>query len=127
VNNNTDEILINATWGLGDCLVSGKVVPDTYILTKDPLQVIQRELGSKELTSQPIKSQAILSATPKAKQLEYSLNDSTLFDIAEVGMKIESGMESPQDIEWCIGSDGSLVVLQTRPITTLKSPSSDEG
>jgi len=127
VNNNTEEMLINATWGLGDCLVSGKVVPDTYILAKSPLQVIQQELGEKEVTSRPDTNQVILSETPKDKRLEYSLNDSMLHDVAEVGMKIESGMESPQDIEWCIRSDGSLVVLQTRPITTLKSPSSDEA
>jgi len=41
-------------------------------------------------------------------------------------MKVESGMESPQDIEWCIRPDGGLAILQSRPITTLNVPSSDE-
>ena len=127
VNNSTEEMLINATWGLGDTLVSGKIVPDTYILTKKPLSVIQRELGGKEFISQLETNQPVLVKTPKHKQSEYTLNDETLFDIANVGMKIESGMESPQDIEWCLRPDGGLVILQARPITTLNVPSSHEA
>ncbi len=126
VNNSTDEMLINATWGLGDSLVSGKIVPDTYILTKNPLSVIQRNLGEKEFTSQLEKNQPALVKTPEHKQSEYTLDNQTLFTIAEIGMKIESGMESPQDIEWCIRPDGGLVILQSRPITTLSVPSSRE-
>ncbi|MHA1787112.1 MAG: PEP/pyruvate-binding domain-containing protein [Candidatus Thorarchaeota archaeon] len=126
VNNSTDEMLINATWGLGDSLVSGKIVPDTYILTKNPLSVTQRNLGEKKFTSQLETNQPVLVATPEHKQSEYTLNDETLFDIADVGMKIESGMESPQDIEWCLRPDGGLVILQSRPITTLSVPSSHE-
>ncbi len=126
VNNDTDEMLINATWGFGDSLVSGKVVPDTFIIKKTPLKIIQKNLGKKELTSQLENNQQILIPTPREKQTVYSLEDRTLLDIAEVGMKIESSMESPQDIEWCIRSDNSLAIIQSRPITTLKSPSSDE-
>lgn len=126
VNNNTEEILINATWGLGDSLVSGKIVPDTYILSKEPLSVIQRNLGGKESTSLLEENQPAMVDTPKDKQSKFTLEDQTLFDIAEVGMKIEGGMESPQDIEWCIRPDGGLVILQSRPITTLNVLSSDE-
>ncbi len=126
VNNSTEEILINATWGLGDSLVSGKIVPDTYILNKNPLSVIQRVLGGKEFTSIPERDQPAMSKTPANKQSEFTLDDQTLFDIADVGMKVESGMESPQDIEWCIRPDGVLAILQSRPITTLSVPSSHE-
>ena len=126
VDNSSEEMLINATWGLGDSLVSGKIVPDTYILTKNPLSVIQRVLGGKEFTSLPARNQPTISKTPTNKQSEFSLDEQTLFDIADVGMKVESGMESPQDIEWCIRPDGGLVILQSRPITTLSVPSSHE-
>jgi pyruvate,water dikinase len=124
VTNNPDEILINSTWGLGDTLVSGKIVPDTFVLKKKPLSVIERSLGDKEFTSKPELCELVLDNTPEEKRSEYSLDERTLFDIAEVGMKIEEGMESPQDIEWCIKPDGSLVILQSRPITTLNEPSS---
>nr|KXH73774.1 MAG: hypothetical protein AM325_07120 [Candidatus Thorarchaeota archaeon SMTZ1-45] len=124
VNNNADELLINATWGLGDCLVSGKIVPDTYVLTKSPFSVIQRTVGEKELTSKLEMNQLVLIETPKDRQSKYTLDDETLFDIAEIGLKIENVMECPQDIEWCIKPDGVLVILQSRPITTLSVPSS---
>ena len=126
VNSSTEEMLINATWGLGDSLVSGKIVPDTYILSKNPLSVIERNLGEKKYTSQLEKNQPVLTSTPQDRQSRYTLDDQTLMDIAEIGMKIESGMESPQDIEWGIRSEGDLVILQSRPITTLSVPSSHE-
>ena len=107
-------------------LVSGKIVPDTFILTKSPLVVIQRELGGKEFTSIPEIDQPVILETPKDKQSTFTLEDQTLFGIAEVGIKIESGMESPQDIEWCLRPNGGLVILQSRPITTLSVPSSHE-
>jgi pyruvate,water dikinase len=124
VTNNTEEILINSTWGLGDALVSGEVVPDTFVLTKNPPSVIQRNLGEKEFTSKPELHNRAITDTPLEMRSEFSLDDQTLSYIAEVGMKIEERMGSPQDIEWCIKLDGNLVILQSRPITTLSEPSS---
>ncbi len=122
VNKNPDEILINATWGIGDALVSGKIVPDTYILRKHPLRVIQRELGGKEFTSLPEINRSVMIDTPREKRVTFTLDDQTLYDISEIGMKIEEVMECPQDIEWCIKPEGGLVILQSRPITTLNVP-----
>ncbi|MBE0525450.1 MAG: hypothetical protein IH631_00805 [Candidatus Thorarchaeota archaeon] len=126
VTNNTEEILINSTWGLGNTLVSGEIIPDTYVLTKSPPKVIHRTLGDKEFTCEPHMYPLAITDTPKEMSSVYSLDDKTLFDIAEIGMKVESGMESPQDIEWCIGPDEGFVILQSRPITTLSVPSSRE-
>ncbi|MGD9394900.1 MAG: PEP/pyruvate-binding domain-containing protein [Candidatus Thorarchaeota archaeon] len=126
VTNNPGEILINSTWGLGNTLVSGEIVPDTYVLKKKPLSVIEQSLGEKEFTSRLELYELVLDDTPEEKRSQYSLDERTLFDIAEVGMKIEEWMEFPQDIEWCIKPDGILVILQSRPITTLNVPSSHE-
>ncbi|TFG31985.1 hypothetical protein EU528_04755 [Candidatus Thorarchaeota archaeon] len=126
VTNNTEEILINSTWGLGDQLVSGEIIPDTYVLTKNPPKIIQRTLGDKEFTSEPHMYPLAITDTPKETRSVFSLDEKTLYDIAEIGLRVESGMESPQDIEWCIGPDGGLVILQSRPITTLSGPSSRE-
>ena len=123
VTSNTGEILINSTWGLGNTLVSGEIIPDTFVLTKRPLGVIQQVLGDKEFTSKPEIYNLVITDTPEEKRSKFTLEDQALFDIAEVGMKIESSMESPQDIEWCIKPDGKLVILQSRPITTLSEPS----
>jgi pyruvate,water dikinase len=124
VNNSTEEMLINSTWGLGDCIVAGKVVPDTFVLSKNPLRIIQRNCGEKKLMSQAEISRPVLVATPIEKTEKFSLDEQSLLDIAEVGMKVEMSMEEHQDIEWCIRPDGVLVLLQSRPITTLSAPSS---
>jgi pyruvate,water dikinase len=122
VTRNTDEILINSTWGIGDTLVSGKVIPDTYVLTKIPLAVSQRERGAKSKMCVPKIMddcvQTTLIDTPSEKSTKLSLDDDTLLWIAETGLKIENGYGSPQDIEWCLTGD-ELVILQSRPITTL--------
>ena len=124
VTKDRDEILINSTWGLGDTLVSGEIVPDTYVLSKKPLSVVQRTLGEKEFMSEPDVYHVAITDTPEKMRSEFTLDDQTLFDIADVGLKVEMGMKSPQDIEWCLRPDGGLVILQSRPITTLSEPSS---
>jgi phosphoenolpyruvate synthase/pyruvate phosphate dikinase len=126
VNNSTDEMLINATWGLGETLVSGRVIPDTFILSKHPLQVIQQEMGAKEITSiaftSESKTKAITDSTPREKREKYALENHELMKVAQLGLEIEKQMGSPQDIEWCIRPDNEIVILQSRPITTLKIP-----
>jgi pyruvate,water dikinase len=125
VNSNRDEMLINATWGLGETLVSGKVIPDTYIVAKNPLRVVQQEKGTKEVTSAAHISdngvRTVISRTPREKQNVFTLDDQTLGMLARLGLEIEREMGSPQDIEWCIKSDSEIIVLQSRPITTLRT------
>jgi pyruvate,water dikinase len=124
VSNNRDEIIINATWGLGESLVSGKVIPDTYIVAKNPLKLVHQERGTKEITSTAQASgngvRIIISKTPKKRQDVLTLDDHTLEKLAKLGLEIEREMGSPQDIEWCINPAGEIIVLQSRPITTLR-------
>ncbi|TFG34502.1 hypothetical protein EU527_02990 [Candidatus Thorarchaeota archaeon] len=123
VNNNAEEMLVNATWGWGEALVSGKVNPDTFVLKKNPLSVIQKHLGQKQLTCVSSRiddnMHTVLEETPQSKRGVFTLEDHELFELAELCLNIESDMGKPQDIEWCITSDGKPVILQTRPITTL--------
>jgi pyruvate,water dikinase len=122
VTNSRDEMLINSTWGIGDTIVSGKIVPDTYLLNKSPLGLMGRELGTKEKTSRPEIVEGgvklMLIDTPQEKRKRFSLSDDALMKVAELGIEIEKKIGSPQDIEWCM-KDGEIVILQTRPITTL--------
>ena len=126
VNNNTKEMLINATWGLGETLVSGKVIPDTFILSKNPLNVIQQEMGAKEITSCAVISEGNAGTStltaPREKREKLSLESHELLKVAQLGLEIERQMGLPQDIEWCIKPDGEIVILQSRPITTLRIP-----
>lgn len=126
VKNNTDEMLINSTWGLGETLVSGKVIPDTYVLEKSPLRIKQKELGQKQRICVPShiddNLQTIFEDTPQSKRNRFTLEENALLKIARLGLEVERAFGCPQDIEWCITPDGRPVILQARPITTLSIP-----
>jgi pyruvate,water dikinase len=124
-NVNTGEatqLIIDATWGLGESIVSGKVTPDHFVLQKKPLAKIHRHLGSKAVYSAPSPRDqptcTVLLETPEEKRGTYCLTEKQLQELAQLGLLIEEHFGAPQDIEWTY-LDGRFVILQTRPITTL--------
>jgi len=126
VTNDPCQIIIESTWGLGEPLVSGKVIPDTYVLDKNPLRVLQRTLGTKavvaSIAARNQQQGVVLQETPPDKQSTLTLNDVNLLKVAQMGMSVEKILGGPQDIEWCI-RDSQLIVLQARPVTTMQQSS----
>ncbi len=120
IDNSRDQMLIEATWGLGEALVGGKVVPDTYVVDRETKVPISRILGSKELTFVQGNGCTLRKDTLLEKRETFVLSNDNLRELVELGIEIEDKMGGPQDIEWSIMSD-QIVVLQSRPITTLKS------
>lgn len=124
VNQQIDQLLIDATWGLCEAIVSGRVTPDSFVVNKMPLEIVHRQLGTKHLYSTPFPSNhptcTVFRDTPLEKRQRFALTDEQLTKVATAGTYIEDRLGKPQDIEWSI-KDGELVILQTRPITTLHS------
>lgn len=122
VNNNPDQLIIDSTWGLGESIVAGKVVPDSFILQKAPLKILKRRLGEKALYSAPYPVDqpecTVFLDTSREKREIFSITDKKLYELARLGLRIEQEMDLPQDIEWTL-KDDSFIVLQARPITTL--------
>lgn len=115
-----NRIVIEASWGLGEAIVSGMVSPDRFIVDKSSGEIIARSISKKEKgvfmgggrgTSQNIEPE---------KQSTPSLKDPEIRRLADVGNKVEELFGKPQDIEWAIGEEG-LFLLQSRPITTLEA------
>jgi rifampicin phosphotransferase len=102
LNGARNELVINASWGLGEALVSGQVDPDEFVVRKSDGELLWSRLGDK---GRP-------DATPQA-----SLTRAQLSELARVLVAIEQHYGSPQDVEWC--HDGTeLWIVQSRPITT---------
>lgn len=118
VERNLDQILIESTWGLGESLVSGKVVPDSFIVEKSTKSLVSKSLGTKEITFQYRKYEAIKTPTTSEKRERFTLSEDAIKKITQIGLDIEHMMGTPQDIEWCMKGD-ELLILQARPITTL--------
>lgn len=119
VENNRDQMLIESTWGLGESLVSGKIVPDSFILEKISKKIVSKALGTKESIFQYSKTETVKETTPLLMRERFTLSDAKLAEIAQIGIEIEEKMGSPQDIEWCMRGE-EIVILQSRPITTLR-------
>jgi len=127
INNNIDEIMINASWGLGEAVVSGAVTPDEYIVNKKEKKIIEKHIAEK--TVMVVKNEQNVG-TLEVNVGDYlgpeyinkqCLEDDEIMLLTEYGLKIEQLYGSFQDIEWGFDEDtNKLYILQSRPITTLK-------
>lgn len=113
-----DELMINATWGLGESLVSGTVTPDTYVINKQNMSVVSRHAARKERMTVMVPDGTHEVAVPKLLREEPSLTEAQALEIAEMATKLENATGHPVDVE-CAFAKGTLYLLQCRPITTL--------
>ena len=115
-----NEIIINASFGLGEAVVSGQVTPDTYIVDKANKTVKETMIGPKEQKIISDGEQGVRMEDVSASERDKSsLSDDMLTELIETVLKIEALYDGlPQDIEWAF-SKGKLHLLQSRPITNL--------
>ncbi len=120
------KILIEASWGLGESIVSGIVSPDTYVIDKKSGDVIEKYLGSKEKITVAQEGGGIKEVeTPKELRGQYCLNDYELKKLWELSLKLEEYYRFPQDFEWII-EDGKVYLLQSRPVTVFYEKKEEE-
>jgi pyruvate,water dikinase len=108
-----NEVVINAAYGLGDALVSGRVEPDEYRVDVAAQRVLVKKLG--------VKGGAVESRSfglSNESGVQQALPDEDILRLARLGKRIEDLYDFPQDIEWA-WVEGSFYVLQSRPITSL--------
>ena len=117
-----EKVIIEASWGLGESIVSGTVTPDSYILAKDSLKVLDLTVNTKEQGYYLVDGKNELVSIPKEKAEARCADDDILRKIAEQGLKLEKHFGCPQDIEWAV-EDGKVYILQSRNITTLPDSS----
>lgn len=123
VNGNRDEILISAGYGLGEAVVSGLITPDTFIMTKDG-GIKDKVLGSKELRILLTEKGTVTEDVPQSQRRSYCLGSNELMQLVNLANQVEKHYGSPMDTEWAL-SKGKIYLLQSRPITTMKSGTED--
>jgi phosphohistidine swiveling domain-containing protein len=114
----TDEFVVNATWGLGESLVSGLVTPDEFVLDRDTVQVRRSTLGTKEVRSVRDDGNGTRTEpTPDDERAVPSLSADQLATLGQIGRAIADEYGGfPTDIEWAL-ADGRFSILQARRIT----------
>ncbi|MBW1895901.1 MAG: phosphoenolpyruvate synthase [Deltaproteobacteria bacterium] len=118
VGGDKDKVVIDASWGLGEAIVSGQVTPDEYLVQKMPLRIVKKQVVNKDrqIVSDK-KGSTKWTAVPKSMREKPALSDDRILRIAEYGVQIENHYGTPQDIEWAVDKDGRIFILQSRPET----------
>jgi pyruvate, water dikinase len=117
IRQRTDQMVIEAGYGLGEALVSGLITPDNYVARRDG------RLKKARLGRQDQMTVRVAGGGTTTVRLDDEIAGSQVLDedeisrLVEVGLQLEAAFGSPQDIEWAFEAD-RLYVLQSRPITT---------
>jgi pyruvate,water dikinase len=112
------EIVINANWGLGESIVGGRVMPDTYVVCKLDLSIHLRQVAKKERMTVPATGGTREVAVPRWLRTQPVLSDAQILETARLALALEASMGVPVDVE-CAYRDEMLYLLQCRPITAL--------
>jgi phosphoenolpyruvate synthase/pyruvate phosphate dikinase len=117
VTANRKVVSVEASFGLGEALVSGLVNPDVYKVRDG--EIVAKALATKQLAIHALPAGGTQEqAIDPERQRQPALTDAQVVRLAQLGRRIEAHFGRPQDIEWCLVDDG-FEVLQSRPITTL--------
>ena len=113
-----DEVVINAAWGLGESIVSGRVTPDTIVIKKTTGEIASQEIASKEVMTLRIHEGTHEEPVPAHKRKQAALEPAQAAELARLSVKIEELYGQAMDIEWAM-SDGRIFIVQARPVTAL--------
>jgi pyruvate,water dikinase len=118
VTSNPFQLFLNASWGLGEAVVSGHVNPDQLIVDKATLAVVDRQLNDKQVMTVRAEGGqgSTLVAVPDADRQRSCLTDDQVTRLCTVAKEIEAHYGFYQDIEWGIAGD-RVAILQAREIT----------
>ncbi len=122
VTGDPGQIIINASWGLGEAIVSGRVTPDQFTIDKSTMTVTERHINSKDIEVQPDttgRSGTVELPVAPARASAPTLGDDTLRELSMLCRRIDLRYGRPMDIEWAI-SGGQIFILQARPVTGLR-------
>lgn len=133
VTSDVNQMMINASYGLGEAVVSGTVTPDEYVIDKKSGKIIEKTIASKEsmVVKKPsgIGTEVVKVSDVLGKDAVNSecLSENELKKLVEMGKKVEAHYGSVQDTEWGFDKDTKeFYFLQARPITTLKENENKE-
>lgn len=123
-------IVINATYGFGESVVLGQSQPDEIIVHRswdDKLCVEQKVIGNKQTRIVLTPDDGVTSISGACgDENRCCLSDDVILRLAKLGSKLEKHFGNPRDIEFAVGEDDTIYLLQARPVTTVYSETDDE-
>jgi len=123
--NNEDQAIIESIHGLNQGLVDGEIEPDQWIIDRARNKIIEHTPPERKYWIIPSNNGVQISALPKDKIHQPPLNYQEVGTVFNTALKAEEYFKTPQDVEWTYVKD-RLILLQSRPITTLRSDKSGD-
>jgi pyruvate,water dikinase len=126
-NGDRSKIVMDASYGVGEMVVSGQVTPDNITVDKVMLTVVKEVLGDKhaELVPDPQSRSLMEREVPEERRRRRCLSDAEILAVAGIAKRAEKHFKAPQDIEWALDADlpdgENLLLLQSRPETVFSS------
>ncbi|GCF68865.1 phosphoenolpyruvate synthase [Bacillus paranthracis] len=117
VTSNRKVLSIDASFGLGEALVSGLVSADNYKVKEG--KITETMIATKKLAIYAVKEGGTeTKQIDSAQQKIQTLSERQILQLEQIGRQIEAYFGCPQDIEWCLARN-TFYIVQSRPITTL--------
>jgi pyruvate,water dikinase len=111
-------VVINGSYGLGEYVVQGKVIPDEWVVFKPTKGILEKVMGDKSVKLVRGRRGNVERKVPEAARGRMCLSDRQALELAEYGLRIEKHYGRPMDIEWALdGGNGKLYITQARPET----------
>lgn len=119
VTQDFNQLIIEAGLGLGEAIVSGQITPDSYVIKKEPREIIDININ--------VQDRALVKNTaggnewknlPKSKAESQVLSSKKILELSKLIINIEQHYDFPVDIEWAMEKE-KFYIVQSRPITTL--------
>lgn len=123
INGDRSKIAVDASFGLGESVVSGEVTPDNFLVDKVILEVVKETISPKhvEYVVDFEQNRTVKQEVAAERQTTPSISREELIAVATLAKRAEKFYGKPQDIEWAIDSDlpapANVVLLQSRPET----------
>jgi pyruvate,water dikinase len=131
VTGETNQMVIEGSYGLGEAVVSGSVTPDDFVVDKQSLKIIERRIATKtvQYVRDPKTGETVHAEVPADKQQNPCISDEEIAKLAELAKRIELHYGKAQDIEWAIDKDltypSNMFITQSRPETVWSTQSTE--
>lgn len=130
VTEDHNQLIIEAGFGLGEAIVSGSITPDSYVVEKEPRNILDINISTQDRALYRSENTSIEHGNnewvniPEPKASSQVLTEPQILELSEIILKIENHYGFPCDIEWAY-EGGKFYIVQSRPITTLGGDSKE--
>jgi pyruvate,water dikinase len=123
VNLRDDHVVINSVWGLPKPVVDGSTPVDLFMVSRtDPLSITAKEIRHKQQKYVCYEDEGVCRLDVTGQEAsDPSLTDEQVIDIARLAIQLEMHHGLAQDMEWVVRADGTILLLQCRPLQQIQT------